>query len=305
MGATLDIETTANGQEEQSLEPSRKVAVNPTGQSSQNASSQNFSEQHVDEPVVLRIDQDGVTTLTLNRPQQFNALSEAVLAALQRGLDDIAADGSIRVVVLAAKGKAFCAGHDLKEMRSNPAKEYYDQLFDQCSRMMMSINRLPQPVIAKVQGLATAAGCQLVAACDLAVAVDTAQFATSGIRYGLFCSTPAVPVSRNLSRKRAMELLLTGDFIDAQTAVEQGLINRAVPAADLDEAVQKLIDAIVAKSSVAVAMGKEMFYRQLEMGMEDAYAYASEVMACNMMAEDAAEGFDAFIEKRQPVWKGK
>ena len=255
------------------------------------------------EPILLREDHAGFTTLTLNRPKQFNALSEAMLTALQTELDDIAQDASVRVVVLAANGKAFCAGHDLKEMRANPQKSYYDSLFAQCSKMMMTINQMPQPVIAKVQGMATAAGCQLVAACDLAVSVDTAQFATSGIRYGLFCSTPAVPVSRNLSRKQAMELLLTGDFIDAATAQRQGLINRAAPAAEVDASVQKFVDSIIAKSSVAISIGKEMFYKQLELGMEEAYAYAAEMMACNMMADDAGEGFDAFIEKRTPVWR--
>ncbi len=251
---------------------------------------------------VIRSDNDGVTTLTLNRPKQFNAMSEELLTALQAELDAIAADDSVRVVVIAANGRAFSAGHDLKQMRSNPRQEYYDDLFATCSRMMLTIHKLPQPVIAKVHGLATAAGCQLVAACDLAVAADTAQFATSGIRVGLFCSTPSVPVSRNMGRKRALELLLTGEFIDAATAADWGLINRAVPAEELDAAVQTLADSIVSKSAVAVASGKAMFYRQLEMGLEEAYAYAGTVMACDMMNADAAEGIDAFIEKRAPVW---
>ncbi len=251
---------------------------------------------------VIRSDNDGVTTLTLNRPKQFNAMSEELLTALQAELDAIAADDSVRVVVIAANGRAFSAGHDLKQMRSNPRQEYYDDLFATCSRMMLTIHKLPQPVIAKVHGLATAAGCQLVAACDLAVAADTAQFATSGIRVGLFCSTPSVPVSRNMGRKRALELLLTGEFIDAATAADWGLINRAVPADELDAAVQTLADSIVSKSAVAVASGKAMFYRQLEMGLEEAYAYAGTVMACDMMNADAAEGIDAFIEKRAPVW---
>ena len=257
-----------------------------------------------EETLLWREDRGGVATLTLNRPKQYNALSQAMLAALQTELDTIAGDGSIRVVVLAATGKAFCAGHDLKEMRANPEKAFQKALFDQCSRMMMSINRLPQPVIARVQGLATAAGCQLVAACDLAVAVESARFATSGIKVGLFCSTPAVAVSRNLSRKQAMELLLTGEFIDARTALQQGLVNRVVPAGELDAAIQTFVEAIVSKSPVAVATGKEMFYKQLEMGLEAAYHYASEVMAGNMMAEDAAEGIDAFIQKRPAVWRG-
>ncbi|MFQ5612227.1 MAG: enoyl-CoA hydratase [Anaerolineae bacterium] len=254
---------------------------------------------------LLREDRQGVTTLTLNRPRQYNALSQALLSALQTELDSIAADDSVRVVILAANGKAFCAGHDLKEMRATPEEDYYTALFRQCSRMMLAINRLPQPVIARVHGLATAAGCQLVAACDLAVAAEGARFATSGINVGLFCSTPAVAVSRNLSRKQALEMLLTGEFIDAQTALARGLVNRVAPAGELDEAVQALVEAIMSKSPVAVSTGKRMFYKQLEMGLEEAYLYASEVMACNMMAEDAAEGVDAFIEKRQPVWRGR
>lgn len=255
--------------------------------------------------LILRRDQGGVATLTLNRARQYNALSESMLNALLAELESIAADESVRVVVIAAAGKAFSAGHDLKEMRANRDQAYYTALFDLCSKMMMTINRLPQPVIAKVQGIATAAGCQLVAACDLAVAADTARFATSGIRVGLFCSTPAVAVSRNLSRKQAMEMLLTGEFIDAQTAVARGLINRAVPLDELDAAVRELVDAITSKSSLAVATGKQMFYRQLEMGMAGAYQYASEVMACNMMADDVVEGIDAFLQKRKPVWTGQ
>lgn len=259
----------------------------------------------VEEAILYRQDQGGITTLTLNRPKQYNTLSEAMLATLQAALERIAADESVRVVVIAAEGKAFCAGHDLKEMRAHPEKAYYETLFAQCSRMMMTINQLPQPVIARVHGLATAAGCQLVAACDLAVAADTATFATSGIRVGLFCSTPAVAVSRNISRKQAFEMLVTGDFIDAHTAVAQGLVNRAVPLEQLDDTIAEYTQAILAKSPVAVQMGKEMFYKQIEMGMEEAYNYAAEVMACNMMAEDAGEGIDAFIEKRPAVWKGR
>lgn len=258
-----------------------------------------------EEPILLRSDQNGVTTLTLNRPKQFNALSQAMLDALQLELDAIAADETVRVVVIASNGKAFCAGHDLKEMRSHTEQEFHQALFTQCSHMMMTINRMPQPVIARVHGLATAAGCQLVAACDLAVAADTATFATSGIRVGLFCSTPSVAVSRNLGRKKAMEVLLTGDFIDAHTAAQEGLINYAVPVEQLDATIQRLTDAIVAKSPYAVASGKRMFYKQLEMDMADAYDYAAEVMACDMMAADASEGIDAFIQKRQPVWQGR
>ncbi|RIK37789.1 MAG: enoyl-CoA hydratase [Chloroflexi bacterium] len=259
----------------------------------------------VEEPLLLREDRDDITTLTLNRPKQFNTLSQAMLAALQRELDDIAQNDSIRVVVLAAAGKAFCAGHDLKEMRAHTDYAFQKALFDQCSRMMLTIQRLPQPVIAKVQGLATAAGCQLVAQCDLAVAADSATFATSGIRVGLFCSTPAVPVSRAMPQKKALELLLTGDFIDAQTAVQYGLINDAVPADQLDAAVQRLVDAIATKSSYAVESGKRMFYQQIGMSLEEAYAYAAEVIACDMQADDAAEGIDAFLQKRQPVWQGR
>jgi len=224
------------------------------------------------ESVVLRTDntdgREGLTTLTLNRPKQYNAMSEAVLESLQTELDGIAQDQSVRVVVLAANGKAFCAGHDLKEMSTHTDKAYHKALFDRCSRMMMSINHLPQPVIARVQGLATAAGCQLVGACDLAVAAESATFATSGIRMGLFCSTPAVAVSRNLSRKQAMEMLLTGEFIDAHKALEYGLINRVAPPEALDQTIQELAGAILAKSAIAVTVGKEMFYKQLEMGME-------------------------------------
>lgn len=256
-------------------------------------------------PLVLRSNDDNVVTLTLNRPKQFNALSQAMLSALQAELEQIAADDSVRVVILAAAGRAFCAGHDLKEMRANRDQGYYEALFRQCSRMMLTINHMSQPVIAKVQGIATAAGCQLVAACDLAISTEGARFATSGIRVGLFCSTPAVAVSRNLSRKHAMEMLLTGEFVDAETAVQHGLINRAVPEEELDAAVQALVDAIVSKSSVAVATGKQMFYNQLEMGMSAAYDYAGEVMACNMMADDVVEGVDAFFQKRAPVWQGR
>jgi enoyl-CoA hydratase/carnithine racemase len=258
-----------------------------------------------EEPILLRSDQNGVATITMNRPKQFNALSQAMLSALQSELNAIAADETVRVVVIASNGKAFCAGHDLKEMRSHPDQEWQQSLFDQCSRMMMTINRMPQPVIARVHGLATAAGCQLVAACDLAVAADTATFATSGLRVGLFCSTPSVAVSRNLGRKKALEMLLTGDFVDAATAAREGLINYAVPADQLDATVQHLADAIVAKSSYAVASGKRMFYKQLEMDMADAYDYAAGVMACDMMAADAGEGIDAFIQKRQPIWQGR
>jgi enoyl-CoA hydratase/carnithine racemase len=259
----------------------------------------------LDEALLLRHDEAGVATLTLNRPKQYNALSEELLDEIQHALEAIATDLSVRVVVIAGAGSAFCAGHDLKQMRATPRKTYYDQLFAQCSRMMMTLSSLPQPVIARVQGIATAAGCQLVAQCDLAVASDQARFAVSGINVGLFCSTPSVSLGRNVSRKQAMEMLLTGDFIDAATAKERGLVNRVVPADKLDAEVRALADAIIKKSSVAVATGKKMFYKQMEMGMEAAYGYAAEVMACNMMAADAGEGIDAFMQKRPARWKNK
>lgn len=257
-----------------------------------------------DDALVLREDRAGVTTLTLNRPGQFNSLSTAMMSALQEALDAIAADASVRVVVIAGAGKTFCAGQDLKEMRATPTKDFQQALFKQSSRLMMSITRLPQPVIARVHGIATAAGCQLVAMCDLAVAAEVAKFAVSGINLGLFCSTPGVALSRNLWRKQALEMLLTGEFIDAQEAARRGLVNRVVPADALDAEVNRLAQSIVTKSPVAVKMGKEMFYRQLEMGLDAAYQYAAEVMACNMMTEDAQHGVDCFIEKKTPAWKG-
>ena len=258
-----------------------------------------------DQAILLRTDDAGVTTLTLNRPGQYNALSDEMIAALQLELDDIAADDSIHVLVIAANGKGFCAGHDLKEMKPPQDEARYQDLFQRCSRMMMTINQIPQVVIARVQGIATAAGCQLVGACDLAVAAESARFATSGINYGLFCSTPSVAVSRNLPRKKAFELLITGKFINAQTALEWGLINRVAPDDKLDSALQELLADITSKSSVSVRTGKQMFYKQLEMSMEEAYQYAGGVMACNIMAEDAREGIEAFMEKRIPVWKGR
>ena len=260
------------------------------------------------EPLVIRRDSRdnrGVVTLTLNNPKQFNALSVALLSALQKELDAIAEDQTIRVVVIAAEGKAFCAGHNLKEMRAHSDRAFHQALFNQCSQMMLTLNRMPQVVIAKVQGIATAAGCQLVASCDLAVASSTAKFATSGINVGLFCSTPAVAVSRNLSPKQAFEMLITGEFIDAETAAAQGLINRVAAPEELDNTLQILIDAIISKSPVATATGKQMFYNQLGMSLPDAYDYASQVMVENMMADDVAEGIDAFIEKRQAVWTGR
>jgi enoyl-CoA hydratase/carnithine racemase len=266
-----------------------------------------MSPEH-DPLVLVARDARGVVTLTLNRPQAFNALSEGMLEALQREIDRVAADDTARVVVLAAAGKAFCAGHDLKEMRAAPALDHYQSLFDRCGRMMMSLQRLPVPVIARVQGIATAAGCQLVAMCDLAVAARDARFAVSGVNLGLFCSTPSVALSRNLARKAAFEMLVTGDFISADEAREQGLINRVADAEGdspaLDATVEALAASIVAKPRVAVAMGKALFYRQIEKGIAAAYDDAAQTMACNMMDDSALEGVQAFIEKRAPTWKG-
>lgn len=256
------------------------------------------------EAVLLRADREGVSTLTLNRPGRYNALSEALIEALQAEIDRVAADASVRVVVLAARGPAFCTGHDLKEMRRRPDEAYYRDLFARCSRMMQSLVACPKPVIARVQGMATAAGCQLVATADLAVASAEAKFAVSGIRQGLFCSTPSVALSRNVGRKRAFEMLVTGEFIEAETALEYGLVNRVVPPHRLDAEVDALARSIAANPPVAVETGKRMFYRQLERDLAGAYGYAGEVMAGNMMAGDAVEGIDAFIEKREPTWRG-
>ena len=259
--------------------------------------------QEREEPIVLRSqDLRGVVTLTLNRPHAFNALSEAMLAALQHEFDAIGEDESARVVVVAAEGKAFCAGHDLKEMRTKPSLEYYERLFSQCSEMMLGIQRLPVPVIARVQGVATAAGCQLVAICDLAVAAGTAKFAVSGVNLGLFCSAPGVALSRNILRKAAFEMLVTGEFISAEEAKVRGLINRVAEPEQLDAEVEKLVTAILAKPRVAVAMGKEFFYRQIELGIASAYEAAAQTMACNMMDEAALEGVQAFIDKRPASW---
>ena len=257
------------------------------------------------EPLILRSDAGGVATLTLNRPGQFNSLSVELLTALQSTLDAIALDASVRVVVLAGAGKAFCSGHDLKQMREDSSKATIHALFEQCSQVMMTLVRMPQPVIARVHGIATAAGCQLVATCDLAVAAESARFAVSGINVGLFCATPSVALGRNLGRKQAMEMLLTGDFIDALEAQRRGLVNRVVPLEQLDAEVKKLTDSICGKSAAAVAMGKQMFYRQLELGLDAAYDLATETMACNMLCADAGEGIDAFMQKRQPEWKGR
>jgi enoyl-CoA hydratase/carnithine racemase len=255
------------------------------------------------EHLILRTqDARGVVTLTLNRPQAFNALSEAMLAQLQRELDAIASDKSVRVVVIAAEGKAFCAGHDLKEMRTDPSMEYYERLFAQCSEVMLTIQRLLVPVIARVQGIAMAAGCQLVAMCDLAVASSAARFAVSGVNVGLFCSTPGVALSRNVLCKQAFEMLVTGEFISAQEAKARGLINRVAEPEQLDAELEKLVAAIISKPRVAVAMGKKFFYQQAELDIAAAYDAASQIMACNMMDEAALEGVQAFIEKRRPRW---
>jgi enoyl-CoA hydratase/carnithine racemase len=249
-------------------------------------------------PLLAERDARGVVSLTLNRPQSFNALSEAMLEALQAALDRVAVDEAARAVVIRATGKAFCAGHDLKEMRARPSFEYYEKLFAQCGRMMMTIQRLPVPVVARVQGIATAAGCQLVAMCDLAVAAREARFAVSGVNLGLFCSTPSVALSRNLSRKAAFEMLVTGEFIGAEQALAKGLVNRVVAAEALDAEVAALVDSIVAKPKVAVALGKALFYRQLETGIADAYDDAARTMACNMMDACALDGVQAFIDKK-------
>ncbi|MDZ7858716.1 enoyl-CoA hydratase [Sphaerotilus sp.] len=247
-------------------------------------------------------DERGVVTLTLNRPQAFNSLSEAMLAALQTELDTLADDPSVRCVVLAAAGRAYCAGHDLKEMRAEPSLGYYRDLFTRCGKVMLAIQRLPVPVIARVHGVATAAGCQLVATCDLAVAVNTARFAVSGVNLGLFCATPSVALSRNVGRKTAFEMLVTGEFLSADEARARGLVNRVVAPEALDAEVERLVASIVAKPRAAVAMGKALFYRQLEMGVEAAYQTAVQTMACNMMDDSALEGVQAFIDKRPPNW---
>src|SRR5512137_57473 len=255
------------------------------------------------EPYLLESrDASGVVTLTMNRPLQFNALSVEMMTALQSALDAVAADPAVRVVVLAGAGKAFCAGHDLKQMKEDTSLDNYRALFAQCSKLMLTIQRLPQPVIARVHGVATAAGCQLVATCDLAVAAEGARFGVSGINVGLFCTTPGVALARNVGRKEAFEMLVTGDLIDAQAARERGLVNRVVPADQLDAEIGKLAASIVAKPAIAIAMGKEMFYRQVEAGTEAAYQMAGQTMACNLIDPVAQEGLEAFMAKRRPSW---
>jgi enoyl-CoA hydratase/carnithine racemase len=256
--------------------------------------------------VLMRRDEGAVAMLTLNRPDKFNALSVELLGALQEELQAIESDRRIRVVILAGAGKAFCTGHDLKEIRENPGRQATQALFEQCARVMLTLTRIPQPVIARVHGVATAAGCQLVATCDLAVAAEDARFAVSGVNLGLFCSTPMVALSRNLPRKQSMEMLLTGSFIDASTALRYGLVNRVVPKGELDAATAELAAVVASKSPAAIALGKRLSYKQLEVSLEAAYELASETMTCNMMTEDAQAGIDAFITKQPlPEWTGR
>jgi len=257
-------------------------------------------------PFVRRdVDSRGVVTLTLDRAQSFNALSEGMLAALQAELDAIAGDETVRAVVIAAAGKAFCAGHDLKEMRAKPSQAYYEDLFARCARVMLTLQQVPVPVIARVQGIATAAGCQLVSMCDLAVASEAATFALPGVNIGVFCSTPVVGVVRNIGRKRAMEMLLTGQPVDAATALAWGLVNRVVPIEELDAELERLVHMILARSAEVIRLGKQTFYAQVERPVTDAYDLASDTMACSMALEDAAEGIDAFLAKRAPAWRGR
>ena len=257
------------------------------------------------ETLVLRSDENGISNLTINRPKSYNALSIACMEALIEEINKVSDDSSVKVVILSGSGKGFCAGHDLKEMRGNPEREFYENTFNICTRMMMSIINCPKPVIAKVHGIATAAGCQLVATCDLAVADENARFATPGVNIGLFCSTPMVGLSRNVPRKHAMEMLLTGDFISAHRAYEIGLINRVVPDEQLDESTLELAQKIASKSPLTLNIGKKAFYVQLDKNITSAYEYCSKVMVENMMARDAEEGIDAFLEKRTPVWQGE
>jgi enoyl-CoA hydratase/carnithine racemase len=259
-----------------------------------------------EEPFVLTAVENGVATLTLNRPQRFNPLSSQMIAAIQAELDAIASNRAVRVVILAAEGKGFCAGHDLKEMRAHTEdKSWQRRLFDACSRMMIALTQMPQPVIARVQGIATAAGCQLVSMCDLALAAETVTFAMPGVNIGVFCSTPAVGVVRNVGRKRAMEMLLTGEPIDAATAQSWGLVNRVVPGTRLDAEIRRFTDIILSRSSATICFGKQAFYGQIDRPLAAAYDLASEVMGCNMLLEDAAEGIDAFLQKRPASWRGK
>lgn len=260
------------------------------------------SRQDSANDILLHADRDGIHTLTLNRPESRNSLSIELMEALTTALDDLRDNPECKAIVIAAAGSAFCAGHDLKDMRANNDPDFYARTFNVCFKLMQTIVQHSRPIIARVQGVATAAGCQLVASCDLAIASDTANFATPGVNIGLFCSTPMVALSRNVSRKQAMEMLLTGDMIDATTAETYGLINRSVPEAELDAAIKTLTDKIATKSAYTMRIGKEAFYRQLEMSLSEAYTYATKVMTENMLADDAQEGVAAFLEKREPVW---
>ncbi|HEY9447945.1 MAG TPA: enoyl-CoA hydratase [Burkholderiales bacterium] len=261
--------------------------------------------RHAPETSLLYECAAGVATLTLNRPQHYNALSLMLLDALHERLAAIARDPAVRVVVLAGAGKAFCAGHDLRELRAQRERAHAQTVFRRCSEVMLALTRLPQPVIARVHGVAAAAGCQLVAQCDLAVSTTDARYATSGINVGLFCATPAVPLSRNIPRKHAMEMLLTGELIDAQAALQWGLVNHVVEPAALDATIARLADTIAAKPAAAIAAGKRAFYDQLQDGVEEAYRIASETMVCNLLTDEVAEGIDAFIEKRKPRWNSR
>jgi enoyl-CoA hydratase/carnithine racemase len=264
------------------------------------------SQTNDEQPLVLSMQEGGILTVTLNRGERYNPLSSAMIAELQRQLDSIAKDRSVRVVIVAGEGKGFSAGHDLKEMRAHAGdKAWQRRLFDDCSRMMLTLTRLPQPVIARVHGVATAAGCQLVSMCDLAVAAETATFALPGVNIGVFCSTPAVGVVRNVSRKRTMEMLLTGKMIDAQTALAWGLVNRVVPMDDLDSEIRRFANLIIARSPAAIRLGKQTFYQQIDRPLDAAYDVASESMACSLLLEDAAEGIDAFLGKRLATWRGR
>ena len=253
-------------------------------------------------PLLVRSQDGAVLRLTLNRPQQYNALSQQMLGALREEFSQIATDDTIRVVILGGAGKAFCAGHDLREIRDNPRLEYHQWLFAECAQFMGQLRALPQPVIARVHGIATAAGCQLVASCDLAVASTEARFATSGINVGLWCATPAIALTRNVAQKPAFEMLFTGEFIDADSARERGLVNRVVPAERLDEEVARLAASIVSKPARVVAAGKELFYRQQQMGVDAAYQLAAQAMACNLQEPATREGIEAFLNKRRPNW---
>lgn len=262
--------------------------------------------ERTSEQLVVRNDSGAICYLTINRPKAYNALSIGCMEALIDEFDRISGDSkSIKVVILSGSGKGFCAGHDLKEMRSNPGRDFQEKTFETCTRLMISIINSPKPVIAKVHGVATAAGCQLVATCDLAVADENARFATPGVNIGLFCSTPMVALSRNIARKNAMEMLLTGDFISAARAYEIGLVNRVAPSGELDQTAYELAEKIASKSPLTLKIGKQAFYEQLDKDLGGAYEHCCRVMVENMMARDAEEGIDAFLEKREPVWQGK